>query len=394
MRRAPSVNGRFRHRRAASPGTVLTLAGCVAGFACGNAPPVEEEAIRIGLIAELTGDFKLDGERLLAGAELAVQEINDAGGVPIGETRRRIELITEDSQDSPDRAVDAARKLVYQDNVAAMVGLSLTRTALPVARLGENVGVPVISIGSTHPALTEGKRYVFRMPSTDSAQASIVAAFAASDLDAEAAAVLYDVASAYSTSVASVFQREFEAGGGRIVASETFTTGEMDYRRQLERIRDAEPDVIFLPSYRNEVRRQVEQARTLGLDAMYLGTDSWEGVQLPDGERAFFSYHWHRDAPREETRRFSAAYREAYNAPASGPAGLAYDATRLVLSAIEQQGRSDPESIRRGLAAMTHFDGASGSLTYGGTGDPIRDAVILSIDGGVTRFYRHVAASQ
>lgn len=371
----------------------MLVAGVVV-CSCAKTPPVQEEAIRIGLIAELTGEFALDGERLRAGAELAINEINGRGGVPMGDTRRRIQLITEDSQDSPGLAVDVARKLVYQDNVAALIGLSLTRTALPVATLGENVGVPVVSIGSTHPALTAGKRYVFRMPSTDSAQASIVAGFASLDLEAQTAAVLYDVASAYSTSVASVFQREFEAAGGRFVASETFTTGEMDYRRQFGRIRDAEPDVIFLPNYRNEVRRQVEQARTLGLDAMFLGTDSWEGVELPAGEKAFFSYHWHRDSPREETRRFSAAYLAAYDAPASGPSGLAYDATRLVLTAIEQQGRGDPESIRRGLADMIHFDGVTGSLTYGDTGDPIRDAVILSVEGGATRFYRYVAAPQ
>ncbi len=389
---AHRVDRRTRIRVACN--IVLMLAAGAAGAACRAAPPVEEEFIRIGLIAELTGDFALDGERLRAGAELAVKEINDRGGVPIGEARRRIELITEDSQDSPDLAVDAARKLVYQDNVVALIGLSLTRTALPVGTLGENVGVPVISIGSSHPALTDGKRYVFRMPSTDSVQACIVAEFAASDLEAETAAVLYDVASPYSTSVASVFKQEFEAAGGRIVAFETFTTGEIDYRRQFGRIRDAEPDVIFLPIYRNEVRRQVEQARRLGLDAVFLGTDSWEGVELPASERAFFSYHWHRDTPREETQRFAAAYLAAYDVPASGPSGLAYDAMRLVLSAIEQQGRSDPESIRRGLADMTHFEGVSGSLTYGDTGDPIRDAVILSIEGGATRFYRYVPAPQ
>jgi len=352
----------------AAVAVVALLAGCTRDPA--PAP------IRIGVLRDLGGP---EGRPTTEAARMVPREI-DVGG-----RRRPVELLFENAS-TPDQAIEGARRLIQQ-GVCAIVGPGRSRDAIAVAGVTENARLPMISPASTHPETTAGKRYAFRVGFLDSFQGKALGHFAADELGVRSAAVLYDVASTYNRDLASVFRRAFEAAGGTVVAEETFTTGDADFRPQLARIRDADPELLFLPNYAAEVLEQARQARELGLDAVLLGSDSWDQLPVagqPQLEGAYFGRHWHPDqgASNPATRRFVAEYRRAYGTEPSVPAGLVHDAFGVLLHAIARAG-DQPEAIRRALAEVEGYPGVSGTITYRGTdGDPPKPLVMVRIRDG------------
>lgn len=330
----------------------------------------------------------------MEGAELAVQHVNEAGGLDVGGRRLRVVLLIEDDQDSSAAAVDAARKLIAQQGVVALVGPQFSRNAIPVAEVAESARVPMVTPASTNPETTASKRYVFRAAFVDPFQAQVLARFAKEELEAQRVAVLYDVASAYNRGLAEQFKQAVEAAGGQVVAFESYTTdAKRDLTRQLERVRDSGPDLLFLPNYADEVPYQAEQARRLGITATLLGADTWGS--LPSADRAkldgsFYSGHWAGDIEGAQAQAFISAYQRAYGQVPSETAALTYDAFGLLFQAIQRQGKADPEAIRAGLADTKSYTGVTGSMEYQGSGDPVRSIVILRIAGDQARFYRLV----
>jgi branched-chain amino acid transport system substrate-binding protein len=218
-----------------------------------------------------------------------------------------------------------------------------------------------------------------------------MARFAIEGLGAGEAAVLYDVASAYNKGIAEIFQQVFKKAGGKVVAFESYTTGEEDFTAQLTVIRDSGADVLFLPNYYNEVPLQVRQARELGVEATMIGSDTWGQLAAEDMsemEGLFFSTHYASDIASDVAQEFINKYKEAYGEIPDDVAALTYDAFGMLFQAIESQGRADPESIRNGLATISQYEGVTGMMEYKGTGDPIKSAVILQIKGGKFTFYK------
>jgi branched-chain amino acid transport system substrate-binding protein len=367
----------------------LLVAGCV------PTPAAEQPAeLRLGLLATLSGTAaETVGKSTLEGAQLAVKRANDAGGVSIGGRRQRVALLVEDDQDRTEAAIDAARKLITQQGVAALVGPQFSRNAIPVAGVAESAHVPMISPASTRPETTAGKRYVFRAAFTDPLQGRVLARFAHDELHAQSAAVLYDVASAYNKGLAEIFQEAFHGAGGQVVAFESYTTdARTNLAAQLGRVRDSAPQLLFLPNYADEVPVQVDQARQAGIGSTLLGSDSWGDIaasQLEKLEGAFYTGHWAADSS-SLAQDFAAAYRDAYGRQPTETAALTYDAVSPLFQGLASQTRGDPESVRAGLASVESYTGVTGSMQFRGTGDPVRSIVMLQIRGGRPTFYKLV----
>ena len=244
---------------------------------CGEKAP---STIRVGVIAELTGDMPAVGESCKKAAQLAVKEMNDAGGVQVGDKRYKVELFIEDNAGKADQSASAAQKLITQQKVLAIIGPNATRYAIPASEIAEGSKVLLITPWSTNPKTTVDartgapKKYVFRACFTDPFQGRVLARFAMDGLKARKAAVLYDVASDYNKGIAEFFKATFEQNGGKVVAFETYTTNDRDFSAQLTKIKKAEPDVVFLPNYYSEVPLQIQQARRLAIKAPFLGSDS------------------------------------------------------------------------------------------------------------------------
>jgi branched-chain amino acid transport system substrate-binding protein len=231
-----------------------------------------EKTLNLGVIAELTGDMPAVGASCRNAAEMAVKEINAAGGLQVGKEKMKVKLVVEDNAGKADQSAAAAQKLITQDEVLAIVGPNASRYAIPAAEIAESSETVLITPWSTNPKTTldtttnQPKKYVFRACFIDPFQGGVLAKFALENLKAKKAAVLYDVASDYNKGIAEVFKASYEKLGGQIVAFETYTTNDKDFSAQLTKIKDAKPDVIFLPNYYSEVPLQVQQAKRLGID--------------------------------------------------------------------------------------------------------------------------------
>ena len=215
---------------------VLSLVIC----GCGK---MDSNTVRIGLIAELTGDVPAVGASCKNAAEMAVQEINDAGGIQLGEKKYKVELIIEDNAGKADQSASSAQKLITQQKVTAIVGPNASRYVLPAAEIAESGKVVLITPWSTAPKATldsktgASKKYVFRSCFIDPFQGRVLAKFTLENLKLKKAAVLYDVASEYNKGIAEYFKEVYEQNGGKIVAFETYTTNDKDFSSQLTKIK-------------------------------------------------------------------------------------------------------------------------------------------------------------
>jgi branched-chain amino acid transport system substrate-binding protein len=377
----------------------LLIAVSLLVAACGPAAGPSAKTIPIGGIGELTGDIPAVGASFKNAAEMAVAEVNDAGGLEVGGTKYQIEFFLEDNAGKADQSASAAQKLITQNNVVAIIGPNASRYAIPASEIAESSKVLLITPWSTNPKTTldantnAPKKYVFRACFIDPFQGRVVAKFALDQLKAVKAAVLYDVASDYNKGIAEFFKQTFEENGGKVVSFETYTTGDKDFTAQLTKIKEAQPDVIFLPNYYNEVPLQVQQAHRLGITAPFLGSDSWGSADLvklcgADCEGYYFSTHYAPDVATPIATKFIEAYKAKYNSTPDDVAALTYDAFGLLFQALQSAGKVDRQAVRDALAKTPNYDGVTGSMQFQeGSGDPIKSAVILQVKDGKFVWY-------
>lgn len=386
-----SVNGRARSRRASTALVAIVLSSV---FACRSAPEPPRE-IRIGLLALMQGVPKeTSGMPSLLAAELAADIANEEGGILVNGFPHRVVIIVKDYEDRADSATSVARALINQERIDALIGPQFSRHAIPVSVVAENAHVPMLSPMSSNPATTQKKSFVFRLAFLDDFQGDVMGRFAATELGASRAAVLYDKSTAYGRDLATVFRDAFEHEGGRVVAFESYALDEqLDYRERLRRIDDAHPDVLYLPNDTERVAAQIRQAREIGIDATFLGGDTWdmEAFKLmPEAEDAFVAHQWHYAIDTPDAARFVDLYRKTHGAVPKVTAAMTYDAVGLLLRAIQQRGSKDPDSIRAALTEKSEYTGATGTIVFNGGPDPVRSVVISKIHDNETSLFRIV----
>lgn len=376
---------------------VLMLLGMVL-TACQPAAPT---TIKIGLNVELTGSIPVVGESSKNAAELAVKEINDAGGLDVGGMKYTIELLVEDNEDKAESAAAVAQKLATS-GVVAMIGPNASRNAIPASVVAESSQMPMISPWSTNPKTTlvgdttEPKKYVFRAAFIDDFQGVVAAKFAKDELKTAAPAVLYDVSSEYNKGIAEVYRKALEDSGVQVVAFETYTEGDKDFSAQLTKIKDAGADSLFLPNYYSEVPLQVQQAHKAGFTGAILGSDSWGNLELmtlcgAECEGYYFTTHYAPDIATPKAQAFITAYESAYSKTPDDVAALTYDSFGLLFQAIQAAGSIERQAVRDALASITSFDGVTGNMQFQGTGDPVKSAVILQIKEGKFVYFTNAA---
>ncbi len=372
------------------PFFLLIFSGCGGGDA---------DTVKIGLIAELTGDVPAVGASCRNAAEMAVKEINDAGGLDLMGKKYKVKLYIEDNAGKADQSASSAQKLIAQQNVLAIIGPNASRYAIPASEVAESSKVVLITPWSTTPKTTldaktsASKKYVFRACFIDPFQGRVLAKFALDSLKLKKAAVLYDVASEYNKGIAEVFKETFEKNGGRIVAFETYTTNDKDFSAQLTKIKKADPALIFLPNYYSEVPLQIQQAKRVGLSVPFVGSDSWGSAELlklcgQDCESFYFSTHYAADNASPGAKKFIEAYQKLYGSVPDDVAALTYDSFGLLWQAVRSAGKPDRQAVRNALAGIPKFEGVTGNMQFReGSGDPIKSAVILQIKGGKFNFF-------
>jgi branched-chain amino acid transport system substrate-binding protein len=369
----------------------VVCAGLHLGCSQGEAA---RDAIRIGHFASLTGDTATFGQSADRGMQLAIQEINAAGGV-LG---RPLALITEDDRSVTEEARSAAQKLLQRDGVVALLGEVASSRSLAAAPEAQRARIPMISPASTNPKVTEVGDYVFRACFIDPFQGAVMARFAKQELGARRVAILLDYKQDYSVGLADYFRRTFRELGGEIVADERYTSGDIEFRAQLTTVRAANPDAIFVPGYYTEVGLIAKQARELGIDVPMLGGDGWDSEKTleiggPAVEGYYFSTHYSADADSPKVQEFVERYRETYGAVPDAMAALGYDTALILADALGRAGSPEGARLRDAIAATRDFDGVTGRISIDPERNARKDAVVLKIENGRFRYYRTIPSA-
>lgn len=379
--------------------------------ACGPAKPKVPYGgeLPVGVNAEITGAIPTVGEACVAGAEIARDEINGAGGVEIGGQKYTIVLFFEDNENKPESAAAAARKLVAENEVLVHIGANASKNAIPAGAVCNELECPMISPWSTNPYTTLRRPWVFRVPFIDSFQAGVNAWFGMNEFNATKGAVLFDIGSDACYFQGHFFKRVWEGLGGEIAAFTTFTTGDKDFTAQLTKIKDSGAEVLYVPQYYDEVPLIVKQANRLGLTPAgggtirIIGHDGWESPDLitlcgEDCDGLFFTTHWALDIAGEKTQAFIQKFRDKVGKDPESTGGLTYDAIYLFVEALQNCGEltgdlaQDRECIRDGLATIKGVEGVTGTMSPTSEGDMIKSVHIVQIDAAGNKFkwYRTV----
>ncbi|MDK3159919.1 ABC transporter substrate-binding protein [Kamptonema cortianum] len=348
--------------------------------------------ILIGHFASMTGSTATFGQSTDRGIRMAAEAINARGGVLGG---RKIVVITEDNQGKPDEAVNAALKLINQNRVSALLGEVASSRSLAVAPIAQQARVPMLTPSSTNPKVTEVGDFIFRSCFIDPFQGSAMASFAVNDLGLKKFAVFTDIKNDYSTGLAKFFKDKVVELGGEIVADESYSEGDVDFRAQLTSIRSKNPDAIFIPGYYTEFGLIARQARALGITVPFLGGDGWDSDKTYEigGDAingGYYSNHYSPEDQRPEVVAFIEEYRSRYGSTPDAMAVLGYDAMLMMADAIERAGSADRQSIRDALAATKDFKGVAGHITMDEGRNALKPLVVLKIEDGKSKFVKQI----
>jgi branched-chain amino acid transport system substrate-binding protein len=367
---------------------VLLLTACQTG-----GQTTTEDPIKVAILAPLSGAVPTFGASTRDGALFAIEEWNAKGGV-LGRT---IEAVVEDSQCSPDPAVNAANKVIDQDKVHYIVGEVCSSASIPISEIAEEKGVLQISPTSTNTMLTlkaDGvtvKDYIFRACFIDPFQGLVMAKFAIGK-GYKTAFLMYDQGNDYVRGLSEAFEKSFQELGGTIVGKESYTAQDTDFSATLTKVADSKAEVLFLPDYYNIVNLVGAQAKEKGVTAVMMGGDGWDSADLNFGaaEGGFYSNHYSPEDTRPIVVDWVNKYKAKYGMVPDALATLAYDATYLLLSAIEKAGVDDPSKVKDAMAAI-ELETVSGKITFDASHNPIKAAAVLQVVDGKIAFVQSVA---
>jgi len=349
----------------------------------------DNPSVDLGVIVAQTGKARDYGAAAIKGARLAVDEINQQGGV-LG---RRLKLIVFDNRSTALDSRHAALDAVHH-KVVGVVGAVWSTHSLAVGPVLQKNHIPMISPGSTAPEVTQSGHYLFRTCYTDDFQGKLMADFAFLDGGYRRAAVLTNFSETYSQILAHHFSANFVFNGGAVIYEDGYNGSAADFKQLLTPLISLKPDVVFIPGYSQDSGLIIKQARHMGINATFMGGDAWETAVADYAgealEGSYFSTFWHPSLPYPRNREFMAHFKSTFgNGEIAAYVPLAFDAVWLFADAIKRSKSLDPVKIRDALAATQNFAGATGYYAFNAYGDPIKKgASILKYTQGKWVFYK------
>jgi branched-chain amino acid transport system substrate-binding protein len=339
--------------------------------------------IVVGEFGSLTGDTATFGISTKNGIDMAVDDINKAGGL-LG---KKVRVIVEDDQGKPEEAQTVVTKLITKDQVVAVLGEVASSRTMAAGPVAQQSGIPLISPSSTNPKVTEIGDYVFRVCFIDPFQGQVMAKFAANTLKVKNVAVLRDIKNDYSVGLADFFVDNFKKMGGNIVSDESYSAGDTDFSAQLTSIKSKKPDAVFMPGYYTEVGLVARQAKKLGLTVPFMGGDGWDSPKLVEigGDSMngnYYSNHFSVSDPSPAIQKFVTEYKARYSATPDALAGLGYDAASILFDAIKRANSTDGAKVRDAIASTKDFPGVTGKITLDKDRNAVKPAVVLQVKDG------------
>ncbi|NLO39309.1 MAG: ABC transporter substrate-binding protein, partial [Ruminiclostridium sp.] len=345
--------------------------------------------IKIGINYELSGEVATYGQSSVDGIELAIEQVNAAGGI----NGKKITAIKYDNKSEPDQATTLANKLIVQDKVIAILGPATSgsfKAEIPVANKNK---VPVASGSATADDVTVTsagvQEYAFRVCFSDSFQGTVMANFALNNLSAKSAVIIMDSSSDYGKGLAKNFKDTFVAAGGTIVAEEAFVAKDTDFNAILTKIKGQTFDVIYIPGYYNEAGLIIKQARAQGINAPVLGADGFDSPTLLElaGASAlndvYFTNHYSSLDKDPAVVKFIVDFKAKYNKEPDAFNALGYDCAKFMIEAIGRAESYTGEAVKNALETTKGFVGVTGTLSVDENHNPVKSIVVIGLKDGV-----------
>ena len=361
---------------------LIAMAGCSTSNGGGNGTnnggasddggSGDSNAIKVGIFQPLTGASAAGGEYETRGIELAHELYPEVLG-------RTVELVKVDNKSDVVEAATAAARLVESEQVDLVLGSWGSSLSMAGADAFEASETP-----ATSPNVTLGNEYYFRVCFMEDFQGTALATYAVEELGATKAAIIYEITNDTCVGVRASLVETFEALGGEMVGEASLSVGDQDFNSQIMAVMAGEPEVIFIPGNYTEAALCISQARALGYDTSFMGTDiidvpAFLEVGGADVNGTVTSTFFDPAAPATEVgEEFMEAYSAKYDDSPSALSALGFDAYLAAIKAIEAAGTTDGPAVKDALYAL-EMDGATGALRFDDNGDAIKNQVVLKV---------------
>lgn len=358
----------------------VSLTGCGTSNDKGNTNNNDSNVFKIGAIGPLTGPAAAYGTSVKQGAQVAIDEINAAGGVTVDGKTYTFDMIFEDDEASEAKA-PPAYNTVMDKGAQVMMGAVTSGASIAIADLTKADGILQITPSGSAEACIKNDN-AFRICFSDPEQGFAMADYMLDTLGKKNVAVIYNNADEYSTGLKEAFEEQVASKGGKVVASEAFTTGDMDFSSQLTKIKNTNAEIIYVPAYYQDVTYITKQAAESGIEIPFIGSDGWDGVlgtvtNTETVEGSIFSSPFCASVEDEKVKAFVSAYETAYKSIPDQFAADAYDAIYTIKAAMEKANSIESANM---IAAMTEI------TVNGLTGD----SITFTADGAANKEVRYV----
>lgn len=370
--------------------TSAVVAGAMAG--CGGDKKADNKAaagdtIKVGVFLPLTGDNAAGGELEERGIKLANKLHPEVLG-------KKVQLVIADNKSDKAEAASVAARLIEKDKVVTLLGSYGSSLSMAAGNIVKDAKVPAIGTSCTNPQVTANNDYYFRACFIDPFQGTVMANYAYKQ-GARKVAIVQEVSNDYSVGLAKFFVEAFVKltnDKNAIIDTANYQTGDKDFTAQLTNLKAKNPDAVFAPGNFTESALLIKQAHQLGINAPFMGGDTWETQEFidvggKDVEGAVLSTAFDREkATTAEAKKFLDAYAAEYKNEPSALTALAYDSYLIAIDGIKRANSTDPQKIRDAIAATKDMEGVTGATTLDKNGDAVKAAVIKTVKDGKFKY--------
>ena len=349
--------------------TRLTRISAIALAAALSLGTAQAADIRIGVAEALSGGAAQYGISIRNGFQMAVEEINAAGGV----NGSKIELVIEDEQGKKDEAINAFKKLIFQDKALMLFGPTLSNSAAAADPIAQAAHIVVFGTSNTADGITSIGDHVFRNSVTEADVLPVTISVAAKVAKIKKVAVLYGNDDVFTKSGYDAFRKALDDQKMPVTTTETFAKGDVDFKAQLTKIKATNPDAVVLSALIAEGAPIMVQARQLGLNVPFIGGNGMNSVKIFDlakgaSDGLWVGSPWSIENRSPENNSFIIAYTKKYSAPPDQFAAQAYDAMHIATVALKKvkltgDPAKDREAVQAALPAVK-WTGATGPFAF------------------------------
>lgn len=369
----------------------FTLGAVVAAIlaGCGNA--ANGNTIKIGGNFELTGNVATYGTSMNNAAQLAVEQKGKL-------LDKELQYVSYDNKSDKTEVASVAKKLA-SEKVVGVVGPATTGDASVSIPVNEQAKIPTVFPATTGDGVTLKNaddassvyEYIYRVCFSDSYQGVVGANFVNKKFGKAKVAILQDTGNDYSKGLADAFEKTYTDSklGGSVVAREYYQSKDTDFQAVLTTLKSKDFDVLYVPGYYEEVGLIIKQAREMGITQPIVGGDGLSSDKLAalagnssNLSNVYYTSHFSTLSDDADVQAFVKAYKEKFGSNPDTFAALSYDATQLLMKAIETAGSTDPQAITKALAEIKDFDGVTGTFSMGADHTPVKSAVVIEFQNG------------